>query len=306
MSAAWILLPIFIDHKIAADPALPGLTEETLTITTTAIFGGWVVGSLFLQHLMSAFDKAQLIVAGCVGLLMVALATATLPHLTAGNLAVFTAVRFVQGLLQNIVFLETVYVQEAVPPGWGNAALVSANVGFCLVDILQAFLCGGPMLLLDWRLQVFLSQSVPLLLALLIGFPKRWEILCSLPAASKALWKKEEVSAESTSLTAKDTQTSLSFELMSLVGEEKTDFIIFHHACWPLVSPLVSHSLLRLLMKRPPGPPGPLGMAPWDGTGQRFPCELQRLLGSELFSWTALPQQVTWLSIGGFASRVWS
>ena len=141
------MLPIFIDHKIAADPALPGLTEETLTITTTAIFGGWVVGSLFLQHLMSAFDKAQLIVAGCIGLLMVALATATLPHLTAGNLAVFTAVRFVQGLLQNIVFLETVYVQEAVPPGWGNAALVSANVGFCLVDILQAFLCGGPMLL---------------------------------------------------------------------------------------------------------------------------------------------------------------
>lgn len=204
LSAAWILLPIFIDHKIAADPALPGLTEETLTITTTAIFGGWVVGSLFLQHLMSAFDKAQLIVAGCVGLLMVALATATLPHLTAGNLAVFTAVRFVQGLLQNIVFLETVYVQEAVPPGWGNAALVYANVGFCLVDILQAFLCGGPMLLLDWRLQVFLSQSVPLLLALLIGFPKRWEILCSLPAASKALWKKEEVSAESTSLTAKE------------------------------------------------------------------------------------------------------
>ena len=174
---------------------------------------------------MSAFDKAQLIVAGCVGLLMVALATATLPHLTSGNLAVFTAVRFVQGLLQNIVFLETVYVQEAVPPGWGNAALVSANVGFCLVDILQSFLCGGPMLLWDWRLQVFVSQSVPLLLALLIGFPKRWEIMCSLPAASKALWKKEEVSAESPSLTAKDTQTSLSFELMSLVGEEKTDFI---------------------------------------------------------------------------------
>lgn len=219
------MLPIFIDHKIAADPALPGLTEETLTITTTAIFGGWVVGSLFLQHLMSAFDKAQLIVAGCVGLLMVALATATLPHLTSGNLAVFTAVRFVQGLLQNIVFLETVYVQEAVPPGWGNAALVSANVGFCLVDILQSFLCGGPMLLWDWRLQVFVSKSVPLLLALLIGFPKRWEIMCSLPAASKALWKKEEVSAESPSLTAKDTQTSLSFELMSLVGEKKTDFI---------------------------------------------------------------------------------
>ena len=37
--------------------------------------------------------------------------------------------RFVQGLLQNIVFLETVYVQEAVPPGWGNAALVSAKRG---------------------------------------------------------------------------------------------------------------------------------------------------------------------------------
>ena len=210
------MLPVFIDHKIAADPALPGLTEETLTITTTAIFGGWVVGSLFLQRLISALDKAQLIVAGCMGLLLVALATATLPHLTAGNLAVFTAVRFTQGLLLNIVFLETVYVQEAVPPGWGNAALVSANVGFCLVDISQALLCGRPMLFWDWRLQTLLFQSVPLLLALLIGFPNRWEILCSLPAASKALWKKHEVSDESPNLTAKDTRTSLDFlELQS-------------------------------------------------------------------------------------------
>ena len=31
----WVLLPIFIDNKIAQDPNLPGLTEETLTITTT-------------------------------------------------------------------------------------------------------------------------------------------------------------------------------------------------------------------------------------------------------------------------------
>ena len=32
---AWVILPIFIDNKIAQDPSLPGLTEETLTITTT-------------------------------------------------------------------------------------------------------------------------------------------------------------------------------------------------------------------------------------------------------------------------------
>ena len=32
---AWHVLPIFIDLKIAADPALPGLTQDTLPIATT-------------------------------------------------------------------------------------------------------------------------------------------------------------------------------------------------------------------------------------------------------------------------------
>ena len=32
---AWHVLPVFLDLKIAADPALPGLTHETLPIATT-------------------------------------------------------------------------------------------------------------------------------------------------------------------------------------------------------------------------------------------------------------------------------
>ena len=39
------------------------------------------------------FDKEQLIVVHILGLLMVVLATITLPYLTAGNLIVFTAIR---------------------------------------------------------------------------------------------------------------------------------------------------------------------------------------------------------------------
>jgi len=32
---AWHVLPVFLDLKIAADPALPGLTQDTLPIATT-------------------------------------------------------------------------------------------------------------------------------------------------------------------------------------------------------------------------------------------------------------------------------
>ena len=203
---AWILLPVFIDHKLAADPSLPGLTDANLVVTTTAIFTGWVVGSFFLQRLTMAFDKAQLIVAGSCGLLMLTVAIVTVPHLTAGNLAVFTALRFIQGLLMNIVFLETIYVQEAMPAGWGNLALVCINVGFCVVDILQAFASGGFMMSWDWRIQAALLYSVPLILALLMGFPNRWAILRSIPAASKTLWSPLSGKRSSTTLSATDAQ----------------------------------------------------------------------------------------------------
>lgn len=171
-----ILLPVFIDNKIAADPALPGLTEQNLTVSSTAIFVGWVVGSLFMNRLMQAFNNAQLIVLGVTMLLWVTMATVTLPHLTAGNLAVFTAIRFVHGLAMNIVLVETMYVQEAVGPRWGNIVLVCLNVGWCLWDIVQAYACGWPMLSWDWRIEAALLYATPLILGLLIGFPDRWDI----------------------------------------------------------------------------------------------------------------------------------
>lgn len=113
--APWHVLPVFLDLKIAADPNLPGLTEKNLPITTTAIFFGWLVGSVCLKRLMEAFNKEQL-VAGCAcGLVMVTLATVTLLDLTGGNLVIFISIRFVYGILMNITGIQIVHIQELMP-----------------------------------------------------------------------------------------------------------------------------------------------------------------------------------------------
>ena len=114
-----------------------------------AIFAGWMVGCLCLPRLLLVFNQAQLLVGSICGLLLVAISTITVPHLTNGSLWMFTLVRFVYGIFMNMVLLETIYIQEAMPEGFGIPALVSINVVFCCVDIVQAYLCGGPMFYWD-------------------------------------------------------------------------------------------------------------------------------------------------------------
>lgn len=57
----WHVLPVFLDLKLANDPALPGLTAETLPITTTAIFLGWLASATVLDRFLEVFDKKQLL-----------------------------------------------------------------------------------------------------------------------------------------------------------------------------------------------------------------------------------------------------
>ncbi len=165
-----------------------------------------MVGCLCLPRLLLVFNQAQLLVGSICGLLLVAISTITVPHLTNGSLWMFTVVRFVYGIFMNVVLLETLYIQEAMPEGFGIPALVSINVGFCCVDIFQAYLCGGPMFDWDWRLQAGLLYSVPLVLCLYIAFPNWWDILCSIPKSSKRLLTSgsSHVTSTHTTLSAKE------------------------------------------------------------------------------------------------------
>eukprot|EP00438_Fugacium_kawagutii_P010198 Skav234230 [mRNA] locus=scaffold1464:302418:303887:+ [translate_table: standard] len=174
--ATWHVLPVFLDLKIAADEALPGLTAEVLPITTTAIFMGWLAGSLVLKPCLEVFSKEQLVVGCACGLVAVTLLTVTLPHLTAGNLAIFTCIRFLYGILMNITGVQIMYIQEGFP-GRENQASVAANIGYCLVLILMGWMCGGPTLNWDWRLEALLWNALPICLGLAIGFPNLLEIL---------------------------------------------------------------------------------------------------------------------------------
>ena len=118
-----------------------------------------------------------------MGLLLVNLATITLPYLTAGNLIIFTAVRFVYGLLMNITAIASIYIQEKMPPGRGNQALVMLSIIYSIVTILMSWSCGSLTLTMDWRFEVFLWCGLPLMVGVIMAFPNWWAIVQSLPLA---------------------------------------------------------------------------------------------------------------------------
>ncbi|CAK9066879.1 unnamed protein product [Durusdinium trenchii] len=185
-------LPIFVDLKIANDAALPGLTEQTLPIAQTAIFVGWLVSALLLNRVMEVFGKEQLLVAHVLGFLLVFPCTVVVPYLTAGNLVVFTLLRFAHGLLLNFTALQSIYVQERMPPGRKNQALVANNIFYCLTAIAMAASCRDLTQHMDWRIEVLLWCCLPPTLGVLVAWPQWWNILTSLPAAARrALFAKQ-------------------------------------------------------------------------------------------------------------------
>ena len=182
----WHVLPVFLNMKMAADPALPGLTEETLPIATTAIFVGWLAGATVLHRALEIFDKKQLLVLHILGLLLVNFAILILPHLTAGNLVVFTVLRLAHGLLMNITGLVRMYLIEHMPASQGNQVLVLLSIIYTMASILMSWSCGRITMMMDWRLEAFLWCSVPLMIGLVIAFPNWRSAMQSFPVAIRS------------------------------------------------------------------------------------------------------------------------
>ena len=210
-SPAWHVLPLFIDFKIETDPRLPGLSEETLPITTTAIFVGWLVSAPLLDRALEIFEKKELLVLHVIGLLMVNLATVTLPHLTAGNLVAFTTVRFAHGLLMNITALESLYMAEK-----GPGCLVLMNITYSMVTILMSWSCGRITTMMDWRLEAFLWCSVPMMIGLVIAFPNWRSVVQSFPAAISKKSRKKSHTLASHESVAEDVWASERKNILSL------------------------------------------------------------------------------------------
>lgn len=182
----WHIMPFFLNLKIAADPALPQLTTETLPIATTAIFIGWLISAVCLERAMEVFNKQQLIVIHVFGLCLVAVASVLLPYLTAGNFILFTLVRFAQGLFMNITALQCMYVQDNMPQGQGNQALVVASIAYSVAAIFMVGSFKWLTFAMDWRLETLL-WCVPALVGLKVAFPNCSMIIRSLPATFRKM-----------------------------------------------------------------------------------------------------------------------
>eukprot|EP00438_Fugacium_kawagutii_P003829 Skav230276 [mRNA] locus=scaffold3387:568720:569814:- [translate_table: standard] len=175
------MLPVFTDLKIAEDPRLPGLTSSNLPLSTTAIFCGWLVGSIGLKRGMEILRAEQIIVVANMGLLLVTVAMITLPYLTAGNLLLFIAIRFFYGILMNTKPVQLMYVQDNVPPARSNQVLILQFSIYGSIAVLMAGSCGLLTLSMHWTLEVALWCGLSRCVGLWVAFPHALEILRSVP-----------------------------------------------------------------------------------------------------------------------------
>ena len=184
---AWGVLPVLLDLKIAADAALPGLTAESLPITTTAMFVGWFASCSLASRALSIFAKEQLVVSHMVAMMLVALATVSLPGLTSHSLAVLTAVRFVQGFLFcGVTGIMQTFILSNTCQRWKNPLIAIQWTAYSLVAMIMSWACSGN---LDWRSEELLWCGLPPLLVLLLFFPD-WSqtlkaMVFSLPKVAK-------------------------------------------------------------------------------------------------------------------------
>lgn len=179
--APWHMLPVFTDLKIAEDPRLPGLTSSNLPLSTTAIFCGWLVGSIGLKRAMEILRADQIIVVANMGLLLVTAAMITLPYLTAGNLMLFIAIRFFYGILMNTKPVQLMYVQDSVSPAHSNQVLIIQFLIYGSIAVIMAGSCGSLTLSMHWTLEVALWCGLSRCLGLWVAFPNAFEILRSVP-----------------------------------------------------------------------------------------------------------------------------
>ena len=196
-SGCFHTLPVFIDAKLAADASLVGLTSETLPWSATALFAGWLIGSLSLRKSLEVLSKEQFLAASALGLFLCTLALVSLPELTAGSIWVLSLVRFVTGLLFSTGPVGNLYVQECWPER-RNQAMAFINTAYSLVACLMATTCGAYQGW-DWRIDALLWCGLPPLLALLLGFKDVPALLASIP--SKLASRKPSVADESSSMT---------------------------------------------------------------------------------------------------------
>ena len=179
--APWQALPVLIDRKIAADPALP-LSESQLKISETFVFVGWLLGAVALHPLMQRLDLKQVLVLLGVTMLFLSVASITGPYVTMLSMTLLCGVRLLHGMCLNIQGVQYMYMQNCFP-GYGSQLCAMVNTLYALVAVLMAMSCGTLTLSWDWRPEALIWFGLPMVLGLFVAFPDLLQVLFSLPSA---------------------------------------------------------------------------------------------------------------------------
>ncbi|CAE7529806.1 SLC22A6 [Symbiodinium necroappetens] len=179
--APWQALPVLIDRKIAADPALP-LSESQLKISETFVFVGWLLGAVALHPLMQRLDLKQVLVLLGVTMLFLSVASITGPYVTMLSMTLLCGVRLLHGMCLNIQGVQYMYMQNCFP-GYGSQLCAMVNTLYALVAVLMAMSCGTLTLSWDWRPEALIWFGLPMVLGLFVAFPDLLQVVFSLPSA---------------------------------------------------------------------------------------------------------------------------
>ena len=179
--APWQALPVLIDRKIAADPALP-LSESQLKISETFVFVGWLLGAVALHPLMQRLDLKQVLVLLGVTMLFLSVASITGPYVTMLSMTLLCTVRLLHGMCLNIQGVQYMYMQNCFP-GYGSQLCAMVNTLYAVVAVLMAMSCGTLTLRWDWRPEALIWFGLPMVLGLLVAFPDLLKVIFSLPGA---------------------------------------------------------------------------------------------------------------------------
>ena len=87
----------------------------------------------------------------------------------------------------NITALQCMYVQDTMPQGQGNQALVVTSIAYCVTAILMVGSFKWLTFAMDWRLETLLWCVPAFLVGLKVAFPNCSMIIRSLPATFRKM-----------------------------------------------------------------------------------------------------------------------
>merc|ERR1719362_2445844 len=135
------ILPVLIDHKLIADPKLPGLAEDSMSQAATAIFVGYTAGSVLISAAKERYGSMSVMKWGTLFMGIAVVGMAMLPLTTSCGIVLFATARLAAGIMMSVGAFSYTFSFEYCPAPWAQAVIIAGNITFSVWVSLMGFSC---------------------------------------------------------------------------------------------------------------------------------------------------------------------